>query len=241
MSGSRSLAGGSDLPDFGGDMTNGVGRRPSVFAAVAALIGVSVFVVAAGPRLAGAAVSWSAVNPAMPPDAVAGLGASFESASCPAEGWCIAVGSYQAFNGTTNPGAGVIDSESGSTWSATEAPLPSDASTTDPQADLDAVSCPAVGSCVAVGRYLDGSGATQVLVEQLSNGTWTPSGVTLPPDALTSGPNAYAQSERLVVPVQRDVHGGGPLHPVVRVRAGPRGERQQRHVDDLRRPAPRRR
>ncbi|HUI04073.1 MAG TPA: hypothetical protein VLZ77_11070 [Acidimicrobiales bacterium] len=145
-------------------------------------------------------MSWSAVNPAMPADAVPGLGATLESASCPVVGWCIAVGQYQGTNGTTDYGAAVIDSQSGSTWSALAAPLPADASTADPEANLDAVSCPAVGGCVAVGRYLDQTGATQVLVEQLSSGTWTPSGVTLPPDALTSGPGADAQLTALSCP-----------------------------------------
>ena len=46
---------------------------------------------------------------------------------------------------------------------------------------------------MAVGRYLDSSGATQGLIEQLSNGAWAPSEVTLPAGSLTSGSSAYAE------------------------------------------------
>ena len=64
----------------------------------------------------------------------------------------------------------------------------------DPQALLESVSCVAVGTCVAVGRYLDSSGATQGLVEQLSNGAWSPSTALLPAGAATGGTTTYVSS-----------------------------------------------
>jgi hypothetical protein len=160
---------------------------------MAALLAMSAVLLVVSPRPAGAGISWSAANPPMPADAVAGQGLTLASTSCPADGWCIAVGNYLALAGTTYYQAGLIVSESGGTWNATEAPLPGDASASDPQAFLEGVSCTAVGSCVAVGRYLDASGATQGLVEQLSSGVWVPSGVALPGDAVATGTNAYAQ------------------------------------------------
>ncbi len=81
------------------------------------------------------------------------------SSSCPVDGWCIAVGDYAAMTGTTSYSAALILSESGGTWNAAEAPLPAGAAL-DPEGQLTAVSCPALGSCTAVGRYLDASGAT---------------------------------------------------------------------------------
>jgi adhesin/invasin len=78
--------------------------------------------------------------------------------------------------------------------------LPGDVSASDPQAFLEGVACTAVGSCVAVGRYLDASGATQGLVEQLSGGVWAPSRVALPGDAVATGTSAYAQLSAVACP-----------------------------------------
>lgn len=153
--------------------------------------------VALGTPSAGASPSWSAANPPLPANALAGQGVSLLSSSCPADGWCVAVGDYPAVSSNAVNGvefdAGLIESESGGTWSAMAAPLPADASTTNPEALLESVSCPAVGSCVAVGRYLDSGGATQGLVEQLSEGSWSPSTSPLPAGASSSGTSAYAQ------------------------------------------------
>jgi hypothetical protein len=173
-------------------MTNAVTRRPTLLAAVAALVAVSALLVVTNEATATAGVSWSAVNPPLPANAVAGQGLTYASTSCPADGWCIAVGDYLALTGTTYYEPALIAAESGNTWSAVEAPLPSNAAA-DPQALLQSVSCPSTGTCVAVGRYLDTSGATQGLVDQLSNGTWTPSEVALPAGAMTTGSSAYAQ------------------------------------------------
>ncbi len=173
-------------------MTNAVTRRPSFVAALAALLGVSALLVVTNAATATAGVSWSAVNPPMPANAVAGQGVTFASTSCPVDGWCIAVGDYLALTGSTYYEPGLIVSESGGTWSAVEAPLPANAAA-DPQAFLQSVDCAAVGTCVAVGRYLDTSGATQSVVEQLLNGAWAPMEVTLPAGAVTTGSTAYAQ------------------------------------------------
>jgi hypothetical protein len=48
---------------------------------------------------------------------------------------------------------------------------------------LLAVSCPAKGSCVAVGDYEDTSDNLHALTETLANGTWT--AATLPPGGLS--------------------------------------------------------
>src|SRR5438128_1634876 len=54
-------------------------------------------------------------------------------------------------------------------WLPAEAPLPADADS-PANATLQDVSCPAPGSCVAVGSYTDQSGAGQDLIETLSAG-----------------------------------------------------------------------
>jgi len=181
-------------------MISVVTRRPSLVAALAAILGVSALLVVGTAPIANASISWSAVNPPLPANAVTGQGVTIDSSSCPVDGWCIAVGDYPAVTGGVYYSAGLILSESGGTWSAMEAPLPTGASA-DPQGLLASVTCPTLGSCVAVGRYLDASGATQALVEQLANGVWTPSASPLPADALTYGTSAYAQLTALACPV----------------------------------------
>ncbi|MGD0378927.1 MAG: Ig-like domain repeat protein [Acidimicrobiales bacterium] len=185
---------------LGVKMISAWARRHTFVVALATLVGLSGFLVVVSPGAADAGVSWSSVNPALPSDAVAGGGITLASSSCPADGWCIAVGSYPGKNGSTYYSAGLIDSESGGTWTATESPLPSNALAGDPQAYLEAVTCVSVGSCVAVGRYLDSSGATQGLVLQLSNGVWSPSELTLPADGETTGSSAYAQLSAVACP-----------------------------------------
>lgn len=166
---------------------------------MAALTAVSAVVLLMTPRVAGA-VTWSALNPPMPGNAVAGQGATLPSVSCPADGWCVAVGDYLASSTLTYYDAALIESESGGSWTATQALLPVGASTTDSQALLNSVQCAAVGSCVAVGHYVDSSGATQALVETLAGGIWTPNELTLPGDASTSGSAAFAQLTTLECP-----------------------------------------
>ena len=178
-------------------MSNALTRRPTLLAAATVLLAMSGVVVTAGAHAAGAAISWSAANPPLPADAVPGQGVTLLASSCPADGWCVAVGDYLAQNATTTWEAGLIESESGSTWTATEAPLPTSAGA-DPQALLEAVSCPSVGSCVATGRYVDASGATQGLVEQLSNSAWSATTAVLPPGAATGGTGAYAELTQAV-------------------------------------------
>jgi hypothetical protein len=61
-------------------------------------------------------------------------------------------------------------------WTGAQAPLPSYAvSTSDADYDeLIGISCPASGICLAVGQETPRSGGPGMLVERLSNGTWTP-------------------------------------------------------------------
>ncbi len=184
---------------LGDNMTNALTRRPTLVAAVAALVGASALLVVVGAGPASAGISWSAVNAPLPANAVAGQGLTLSSTACPADGWCVAVGDYLAQFGGTYYEAGLITTESGGTWSASQSPMPANAAL-DPQAFLQSVTCSAVGSCVAVGRYLDSSGATQGLVEQLSNGLWTPIESALPAGALIAGSNAYAQLSAVACP-----------------------------------------
>ncbi|MHB8318151.1 MAG: hypothetical protein ACYDEP_02805 [Acidimicrobiales bacterium] len=94
--------------------------------------------------------------------------------SCPAVGSCIEIGVDNA------NGSSLVETLSNGTWSVAMVPVPSggylepDIASYQTGTIGSAVSCPAVGSCVALGT--DGSNA---FIDTLSNGTWTPTTVPL--------------------------------------------------------------
>jgi hypothetical protein len=95
--------------------------------------------------------------------------------SCPLNDVCTAVGSYLTSSDAT---LAFSESISGDTLAATGLPIPPDAADGQPFAPSTqiyalGISCPTVGSCVAVGRYMDRGGAADALVETLSSTTWT--------------------------------------------------------------------
>ena len=96
--------------------------------------------------------------------------------TCRAVGLCIATGTYIDTGGNVR---GFFETLSGGTWTTTEAPLPANASTTQ-YSGLDAVVCPAAGSCVALGSYADSITNNQGFFETQSGGTWTPTEAPLP-------------------------------------------------------------
>ena len=74
------------------------------------------------------------------------------------------VGTYENAAGATE---GLIDTETGGTWSAAAGPLPANARTV-PSASIDSISCPSDGGCVAVGQYTDTSGVTDSVIASVS-------------------------------------------------------------------------
>lgn len=69
--------------------------------------------------------------------------------SCPGATHCVAVGSY--WTSRRNITAGLLITRAGDALSVRAAPLPSGTSTKPPTGALDAISCPTVSSCDAVG------------------------------------------------------------------------------------------
>jgi hypothetical protein len=82
-----------------------------------------------------------------------GVVAIMADLDCLAVGSCLTVGAYEDGNGYTQ---GLIDAPPNGFGTATEAPLPANAAT-NPGADLESISCPPSGSCVAIGYYSDTS------------------------------------------------------------------------------------
>jgi trypsin len=131
----------------------------------------------------GAGGNWAATRAPVPPGVTGDPYATLNTVTCVSATSCVALGTY-------NPSAGfdgMIDTFNGQGWSSVPAPLPADASATDPEAYLVHLSCPTFASCVAAGSYADASGDTKGVIESYHNGSWTPTVLPLPADAATSG------------------------------------------------------
>ena len=136
--------------------------------------------------------TWTAAEAPMPANVLAtpvpGGGRPYESLSsvdCPNAGACLAGGFYQDSNDYQQP---LLLQLQDGVWTASEAPVPSDAGT-NPLAAVVGVSCPALGVCVATGYY-DESG----LILTQSNGTWEAASAPLPTTQSNSSLVAHADS-----------------------------------------------
>jgi hypothetical protein len=125
--------------------------------------------------------TWT-TSDAVPADATLNTFAQLQAVSCGAPASCLAVGTY---DDTTGANQGLIETQSGDTWNPSDLPAPADAAPA-PEIELNGVTCPAVGSCLAVGTYADASGNFEGLVETLADGTWTATDVPLPAGATDS-------------------------------------------------------
>ena len=115
------------------------------------------------PASASAAPAYSAVEIA-PPVGVTAPEFEFGGISCPAVGSCVAVG-HILLNGKP-----IIATDSGGVWSRMiQVDTPDESGPLiDQTGELSGISCPAVGSCVAVGSYGEGK---PMVIEQ-SGGVW---------------------------------------------------------------------
>jgi hypothetical protein len=132
--------------------------------------------------------TWTATQAPEPTGAGTGTAeeAYLGSVSCPAPGACAAVGGY---HNATGQQEGMIDTLSGTTWTATSAPEPTGAGAGTAQyAYLESVSCPASGTCTAVGWYDDATGHEHGLIDTLSGSTWT---ATLAPEPSGAGTGTH--------------------------------------------------
>ncbi len=126
--------------------------------------------------------TWSVVEAPIPAGADSSFGASITSVSCPSEGVCVATG---YFEDASSHDHALVETLSGGTWSAMDAPLPGDA--TGNFSYLKSVDCQSAGSCVAVGDYKGstGSGGNFGLIDTLSGGVWSSQPAPQPADAAT--------------------------------------------------------
>lgn len=131
---------------------------------------------------------WSrGVELKLPNDAPASVFAQASSVSCRRIGDCVAVGSYPV--PTANFGRAFVATEVAGKWhQATELKLPAGAAS-PPQAQVLAVRCWALGSCLAVGDYLDSAQNVQAMMLTESNGSWHRATEIFPPS--DAGPKPY--------------------------------------------------
>jgi hypothetical protein len=96
------------------------------------------------------------------------------------------VGQYRNTGGVYIP---LVATLSGTTWSASIAPLPSGVFATNESSPplLNGIACPTASQCVAVGSYRDGSGDLNGLLDTWSNNSWTGIRAPEPSDQGTGG------------------------------------------------------
>jgi hypothetical protein len=130
--------------------------------------------------------TWTAADAPLPADAASGDNGkgNLYGVACPAPGNCMAVGFYTSTAGNTK---GLVDTLRNGTWTPASMPLPAGGS--GPW--LNAVSCSAISSCVAVGYFNTGAG-TQGLIETLTHQSWR-AGTAPQPKAAVSRYGAQLQ------------------------------------------------
>ena len=133
--------------------------------------------------------AWSTQAAPQPSAAAAVQSVSVAEVSCPELGACAATGSYEVESSdfpfpTSTPF--LLQQSAAGAWSAEDAPQPQGAATGDTAfSQLSAVSCAAL--CEAVGQVRMGTGQDVGLLEQLTNGSWTPTAAPLPSNTGTGG------------------------------------------------------
>jgi hypothetical protein len=107
-----------------------------------------------GWLVTGGGASWTATQAPVPADAATNPNLSLNSATCQAQ--CVMTGTY---NDSSNTEQGILITGSGSTWTATKAPMPTGAM---PGNDfLGSVTCDPQLACLVTGYYTDSSHNTQ--------------------------------------------------------------------------------
>jgi Cutinase len=112
-----------------------------------------------GLLLSGSGTSWTAAEAPVPSGVAATADVILSSVACVSVSSCVAVGSHNT--SIFQSQLGLLETLSGTTWTAAEVPLPD--STTGENSYLSAVACPSA-LCIAVGGYNDSSDNSQGLL-----------------------------------------------------------------------------
>jgi hypothetical protein len=142
--------------------------------------------------------SWTATEVPLPPNLPGNqTSLSLVSVACPAIGSCVALGQF-------SPSASLgpqmfTETQTDGSWTAASPVLPANSTGYEVQ-EWEGVTCPAIGSCEAVGSLWKGIGCSVVcglsiaLVDTLAGSTWTAADTPMPANASSQYPNASYQA-----------------------------------------------
>lgn len=129
------------------------------------------------------------------------------SVSCPSLKSCFAGGRYRDRVGSQ----AMLLQWTGTHWTATKAPVPANA-TSNPDANVGGISCPAVTMCMAVGDYSDTDSNLDALVLHWSGGKWRATTAPVPTGALNA---VSCPSVRLCYAAGWQYHGSLQPQPLI--------------------------
>ena len=150
----------------------------------------------------------------LPKDSPANVNADVWGISCPRAGACVAVGAYPSATTHLYDGRVFAATETGGRWQpARELRLPANAAS-PPTGILNAVSCTAIGSCLALGDYVDSDGDIQAMLVREKNGRWNQATEILPVSNAAANPAAdfraltcQPDGQCVIAGVYRDITG----------------------------------
>jgi hypothetical protein len=138
-----------------------------------------------GLLLAGHGSSWTATKAPLPAGTNADPAASLSGVTCPPASTCTVTGYYSSTAGQE----GLLLAGRGTAWTATKAPLPT--TSTDPEASVGDVTCPATSACLAAGAYHVSSGESRGFLLTGRGSSWT---ATQPPVPANAQPGSYVEA-----------------------------------------------
>ena len=153
----------------------------------------------------------------LPPDAAPTSGSAlprvdFKSVACPSASACVIAGTYVDSSGFSR---GLLEWGSGTSWQATESPLPDSAARSS---SLESVACTSPSSCVAVGGRGYGGGISDGMIVTGSGTSWTVTKApNLPntPTQVTGLSSVSCPSPSACVAVGSDYDGSGNTGVIV--------------------------
>lgn len=143
-----------------------------------------------GLLLTGLGSAWRPVRAPMPANRLATGFLALVSAACSGTGGCVVIGDYTA--NASGDNRGVILTGSGTSWKATEAPVPAGSSSPE-GVGLSSVACASPSACVVAGGYDDSASVDWGLLLTGSASSWRAQRAPVPGNvAPNAGPGEIA-------------------------------------------------
>ena len=150
-------------------------RRVIMIAAVAGLL---IWPAGTASAAAGSQTVWKVQAT---PNPAGVLGSQLTGVSCPSAKACFAVGASSTGDQGNQP---LAEHWNGTVWAIQHAVKPK----TSEDTDLEAISCPTVSNCTAVGFYTNTSGSNLALAEHWNGSAWSVQRIPTPSSVLAGNP-----------------------------------------------------